>query len=474
MKRLSGSDQVFLSLETPDWHQHIAGMTVLDPSGDDEFSFERAVARLEERIELAPKFKWRLKQVPLGLDRPGWVQDDDFDLSRHVRRVGVPQPGGRQEIAELYGQIMTTQLDRRLPLWEYWYIDGLANGRIATVLKFHHALLDGVSGSSLATVLADLEPDADTPPVPDDLEHAGPEPSDAELLLRSVIPNARTPFRIARYVAQAANRGVAMLQYQQGSEDAPPLMGVPRTRWNAEIGPRRVATFSSVSLDDAKRLKKEHDVKINDVVLAMVAGALRAYLEGHGELPAESLMVGVPISTRAADDTQMDNTIANMSVLLATDIDDPVERLLQINRNAMASKEMTQAMRARRIQSIGETAPPLMLNLAIRAMHQTHAAAAMPTVMNAVVSNVPGPPFPLYFAGAEITGMFPGSVIMEGMGLNVTVLSYIDRIDIGLTADPELVPDLWDMADLMAVALDELMQASGLGPATEVVDAFGL
>jgi diacylglycerol O-acyltransferase len=473
MKRLSGSDQLFLSLETSEWHQHIAGLNVLDPTGRPDFGFETAIERLEERLDLAPKFKWKLKNVPLGLDRPGWVQDEDFDLARHVRRVGVPRPGTKVELAELYGQIMTSQLNRKIPLWEFWYIDGLANGRVATILKFHHALLDGVSGASLATVLADMEADAPTPVIPDDLPTAGTEPSDAELLLRSVIPNARTPFRLARYVAQAANRGIAMLQYQQGSDHAPPLTGIPRTRWNAEIGPRRSVAFASASLDDFTRPKKEHEVKINDVVLAMVGGALRKYLESHDELPEESLLVGVPISTRSGDDDELDNKIANMSVSLSTDIDDPVERLVQINRNSQASKEMTQAMRARKIQSIGETAPPLMLNLAVRALHQTKAVAAMPTVMNAVVSNVPGPPFPLYYAGAELTGMFPGSVIMESMGLNVTVLSYIDRVDIGLTADPELVPDLWDMADLMPAAVDELMRSSGLGPATEVVDAFG-
>jgi diacylglycerol O-acyltransferase len=473
MKRLSGSDQLFLSLETPEWHQHIAGLNILDPGDRPDFDFESSVAHLERRLALAPKFRWKLKHVPFGLDRPGWVEDEDFDLARHVRRVGVPQPGGREELAELYGQIMTTQLNRRIPLWEFWYIDGLAHGRVATVVKFHHALLDGVAGASLATVLADLAPDADDPPVPDDLPTAGPKPSDAELMLRSVIPNARTPFRLARYVAEAANRGVAMLQFQRGSDAAPPITGIPRTRWNQPIGPRRAATFASVSLDDVKQLKKEHDVKINDVVLAMVGGGLRKYLESHDELPEKSLTVGVPISTRSDDDDELDNKIANMMVSLATDVDDPVERLLQIHRSSQAAKEMTEAMRAKRIQSLGETAPPLMLNLAVRALHQTGAVSAMPTVMNAVVSNVPGPPFPLYFAGAEITGMYPGSVIMEGMGLNVTVLSYIDRIDIGLTADPELVPDLWDMADLMPVAVDELMQASGLGPATEVVDAFG-
>ena len=162
-----------------------------------------------------------------------------------------------------------------------------------------------------------------------------------------------------------------------------------------------------------------------------------------------------------------------MSVTLPTEVDDPVERLTQIHINSQASKEMTEAMRARRIQSLGETAPPLMLNLAVSALHRTGAVAAIPTAMNAVVSNVPGPPFPIYFAGAELTGMFPGSVIMEGMGLNVTVLSYIDRIDIGLSADPELVPDLWDMADLMPKAMNDLMNASGLGDAAKVTDAFG-
>ena len=212
MKRLSGSDQLFLSLETPEWHQHIAGLTLLDPSDCDDFGFDKAVAHLERRLDLAPKFRWKLKRVPFGLDRPGWVEDETFDLRRHVHRVGVPSPGGRRELAELYGQIMTTQLNRRYPLWDFWYIEGLANGRVAFVLKFHHCLLDGMAGASLATVLSDLSPDAEHPPVPDDLPEAGPAPSDAELVRRSVVPNTRIPFRIARYVGEAAGRGIAMLQ----------------------------------------------------------------------------------------------------------------------------------------------------------------------------------------------------------------------------------------------------------------------
>ncbi|MDH3706624.1 MAG: WS/DGAT domain-containing protein, partial [Acidimicrobiia bacterium] len=331
----------------------------------------------------------------------------------------------------------------------------------------------GVAGASLAAVMMDLEPDAPTPEPPGGTEGAGPEPTSWELLARSVVPNARTPFRIMRYGTALAQRGVAFVQHQIGADTPTAYTGIPRTRWNDRIGPRRSCAFSSVSLDDVKQLKVHHDVKVNDVVMAICAGAMRMYLDGHDELPESSLVAGVPVSTRAADDDSLDNQIANMNVSLATDVADPVERLLQINRNSQASKEMTSAVRARKIQSIGETAPPLMLNLAIRTLHGTGALTAVPTVMNTIISNVPGPPFPIYFAGARATGMFPGSVIMEAMGLNITVLSYVDRLDIGLAADPELVPDLWHLADLMPRALAELLDASDLGEPTPVVDPFG-
>ena len=473
MKRLTGPDALFLNLETSAWHQHIAGLTVLDPGQAADFTYDKAARAIEERLLLAPKFTWKLKTVPFDLDRPVWVEDTDFDISRHLHRVAVPAPGRREEVAGLLGQIMTYQLNRDLPLWEFWFIEGLTNDRVAFVLKFHHALLDGVAGASLAAVLMDLEPDAPTPDPPGGTEGAGPEPSSWELLARSAIPNARTPFRIARYTTALARRGVAVVQHQLGADIPAPYTGIPRTRWNDAIGPRRVCAFASVSFDDIKGLKSHHKVKVNDVVMAMCAGALRGYLVGHDELPDASLVAGVPVSTRAADDDSLDNQIANMNVSLATDIDDPVERLAQIHRNSQGAKEMTNAVRAKRIQSLGETAPPLVLNFAIRALHSTGALAAMPTVMNTIISNVPGPPFRIYFAGAEATGMFPGSVIMENMGLNITVLSYVDRLDVGLAADPELVPDLWVMADLFPVALAELLEASGLGPPTTIVDAFG-
>jgi len=460
-------------METASWHQHIAGLTILDPSEAEDFSLEKAVAIIEERMPLAPKFHWKLKTTPLNLDRPVWVDDDDFDIWRHVRRIGVPAPGGPRETAAMLAQVMSYQLDRNIPMWEFWYLEGMQNGRVGFILKFHHSLLDGVSGASLATVLMDMEPDADPPEIPDEIESPGRDPSQWELLARSTVPVMKTPFNILRYMGATARRGVEVLKYQAQSDVPQQLAGMPRTRWNHKIGPRRIMAASSVSMDDIKALKSRHNVKVNDVLLAVCSGALRSYLEAHGELPDTPLVAGVPISTRSDEDTEMDNKIANMNVGLGTHLPGALERLQRIHTNSQASKEMTNAVRAKKIQSIGETAPPIMLNAAIQAIYSTGTVAALPTMLNLVISNVPGPPFPIYFGGAKVTGMFPGSVIVEGTGLNITVFSYTDRLDFGLAADIDLVPDLWDLAGMIPDSLAELMDESGMGKPTPVVDAFG-
>ena len=253
----------------------------------------------------------------------------------------------------------------------------------------------------------------------------------------------------------------------------PNLLGVPTTSFNGVIGPRRALSFASISLDDVRSVKKHFDVKVNDVILALCAGALRGHLADDGELPDSPLVSGVPVSTRSGSDTAMDNQIAMMQVSLATDIADPAERLRAIFESSQNAKEMTEAIRAREIQSIGETAPPLLLNLAMRGAAATQLLSRLPTVVNTLISNVPGPPFPLYTAGARVTGIFATSVIMEGMGLNITIFSYEDRIDFGLHMDPDLVPDGWGLAERIPLALAELMAAGGLGAPTPVEDPFG-
>lgn len=470
MKRLGGTDALFLSLETPSWHQHVGGLSIIDPE-DRTITFDEFMMKVTERLPYAPKFRWKLKETPFGLDRPMWVDDEQFDIRRHVRRIGLPSPGGAKELGEVVGTLMSSQLDRRWPLWEMWFIDGIAGGKIAVFLKYHHCLLDGVAGASLATVLLDIEPDATAPlaalPSPEESK-AGPEPGDLQLLGRTLLAQPSRPLHLTRYVTGLFGKGLAAINSIRSDEENRAILRAPVTPFNAPIGPRRELAFASVSMSDVHALKTKHDVKVNDVVLAITSGALRHYLEKHDVLPDSPLVTSVPVSIRPQGDTSMDNQISNMFVSLATDVSDPVERLQAIKRSTQSAKAMRNAIGAREIQSIGEVASPLILGTAIRTIYRTSLMSRIPLRVNTVVSNVPGPNIPLYMCGGKVVAVFPSSVILEGMGLNVTVFSYLDRVDFGIHVDPDLVPDVWVLANEVPAALAEMMEASGLGSPTAV------
>jgi WS/DGAT/MGAT family acyltransferase len=470
MRRLSGTDALFLATETPSWHQHVGGIAIVDPAESDRFSFQAVRDTLLERLERVPKFRWKLKEVPLHLDRAIWVEDPNFDIDRHIRRIAVPPPGGRREVGDLLGMFMSYQLDRRRPLWETWYVDGVIGGQVAIVTKFHHCLMDGVSGAGLAEQLFDLEPNPPTqePAVPTARE---PDrvPSDLELVTRALIPTIQTPRKLIQYALRAAQRGITVLQQRSIN---PFQRGVAGPCFNGPIGPHRSNAFTSVALADVRELKEKLDVKVNDIVLALVSGSLRVHMERHRETPDGPLVAGVPLSTRMADDRDQSNKVAIMGASLATDVDDPLERVQEIHRNTQSAKELTEAVRARSIQSVGEVAPPLLINLASRAAWAADLGRRAPVVQNVVVSNVPGPPFPIYICGAKVSGIYAASVLLANMGLNVTLLSYIDRVDFGITADSDLVDDPWEIADGIPDALVELMEAAGLGKPTPVHDPF--
>lgn len=471
MKRLSGTDALFLSTETPSWHQHVGGLTVVDPSESDRFSFEEVRRTLVERIPRAPKFTWKLKEVPLHLDRAVWIEDRDFDIDKHFRRIAVPPPGGRKELGDLVGMLMGYQLDRRRPLWEMWYVDGVVGGQVAMIMKYHHCLMDGMSGAGLAEQLFDLEPNpaSDAPLLPVAEEERPPEPSDLELLARALIPTIQTPRKLAQYAVRTAARGVTILQQRNKN---PMPVGVGGPCFNGTVGPHRQSSFVSVSLDDVRALKDTLGVKVNDIVLALVSGALRRHMESHGDLPERSLVAQVPVSTRVADDKDQTNRVATMAASLATDIDDPVERVRAIHASTQSAKELTEAVRARAIQSVGEVAPPLLIGLASRAAWASNISDRIPVVANVVVSNVPGPPFPVYSCGAKVSGIYAASVLLFYAGLNITLMSYVDRLDFGFTSDPDLLRDPWEIADGIKDALAELMEAAALGPPTKVEDPF--
>lgn len=469
MKRLSGTDALFLSTETPAWHQHVGGLAVLDPAESERFGFEEVRRTLLERIDRVPKFKWKLKEVPLHLDRAVWIEDRDFDIDKHLRRIAVPPPGGREQVGDLFGMLMSYQLDRRRPLWEMFYVDGVVGGQVALLTKFHHCLMDGVSGAGLTEQLFDLEPN---PPEQDPApaEEAGlREPSDLELFARALIPTIRTPRLVTEYLYRTAGRGFTVFQRRNRN---PLALGTAGPCFNGTVGPHRQSSFVSVSLDDVKAVKDKLGVTVNDVVLGLVSGALRQHMQRHGDMPEGSLAAQVPVSTRVADDTDQSNKVATMGTTLATDVDDPLERLHAIHLSTQSAKELTQAVRARKIQSVGEVAPPLLINLASRAVWAANLSSRIPVVANVVVSNVPGPPFPIYACGAQVSGIYVASVLLFYAGLNVTLLSYIDRLDFGLTSDPDLLEDPWEIADGIKAALAELMDAAGLGQPTPVHDPF--
>ncbi|MGH9186582.1 MAG: WS/DGAT/MGAT family O-acyltransferase [Acidimicrobiales bacterium] len=461
MRRMRGQDAAFLYGETPAWHMHVCAVGIADTTDAPDFSFEALRALLIQRLPQLPQFRWKLVDVPLGLDRPGWVEDADFDPDYHIRHIAVPPPGGRRELEDLVGHLIGYKLNRERPLWEMWVIEGLEGDRVAVFTKVHHAIIDGVSGAGLGEILFDIEPT----PRPADTEvreslHGQTQPTQFELLARGLVNAAvLTPVRVARFAGQGVGQLLAVQAYLRGGDRARARLPfqAPRTRFNADLTPHRSYSSASVPLAAVKAIKDVHGVKLNDVVLAVCAGAMRAYLSGHGELPDQPLLAQVPVSLRTdADRDEVGNKVGTMFVSLATDVAAAGERLRAIYVSSQGAKEMRQALSARSIMGITETAPPALIALAARAMSSAGLGARTPPPVNVIISNVPGPPFPLYMAGARLESLVPLGPLLVGIGLTITVFSYEDRIDFGFMTCPELVPDVAALADAVPAAMAEL------------------
>jgi diacylglycerol O-acyltransferase / wax synthase len=459
-------DAAFLYGETPSWHMHVSAVLIADPSTAPRgFSIDELKRRIAERLHLAPQFRWRLVEVPFGLDRPGWIEDPDFDINQHVRRIAVPPPGGDEQLGNLIGDLVSVKLDRRKPLWEFWVIEGLERGRIAVLAKVHHSIIDGISGSELASVLFDLEPDP--PPAGEPPERTVDEvPNPFELLFKGLADTMLTPWRIVRLAEQSVRQGLKFLGFQRQSKPPPAPFQAPRTSFNTELTPHRRFVFATVPLDDVRAIKSAFDVKLNDVVLAICSGALRRYLLSRDELPAQPLIAQIPVSMRTdGERSEVGTKVAAMFASLATDVADPMLRLLSIHESTKGAKEMQRALAAEKIMGITEAAPPALISLAARMYTAAHLDLLTPPVMNLIISNVPGPPFPLYVAGAEIESLYPMGPLLYGTGVNVTVFSYRDRIDFGFMVDRRAVPHPWLLAEGIEASFDELKLAAENVPA---------
>lgn len=470
MERLSGLDSAFLSMETPAMHLHVAIAAVIDPTTmAAPYSFDQLKAFVTRRLLGDAAFRRRVVEVPFGLNHPIWVEDPHLDLDYHIRRHVLPSPGGPRELTDLTGAIVGVPLDRSRPLWEIHVVEGLHDGNVALIGKIHHAAVDGVSGAELFVHLFDLTPDPADGPVPGgDTGEAKPVaaeriPSDVELVGHALLSQARRTVSLPALLGRTVRTATQLVNRHRDPATvvgAVPLRA-PRTPWSAAITPHRSVAFARVRLSDIKRIRAAFGVKVNDVVLAVVSGAARRYLADRDALPREPLVGMCPVSVRAEDEKgRPDNRVSAMFVHLRTDVDDVSDRLRAIARTTRGAKEDHNAIGARFLQNWAEHAAPSTFALATRLYSRLNIADRHPPIYNVVVSNVPGPDFPLYLDGARLVATYPMGPIMEGAGLNVTVLSYMDNVDFGFLAGAELVPDVWDLADHVDDAMADLLAAA--------------
>ena len=463
MERLSGLDTSFLYLETPRVHMHVGLAAVLDPAAmPDGYSFQKIADHIADRVARHHELRQRLVRVPFDLHHPLWVDDPNFDVIHHVHQVALPKPGDLREFGAMVGRISSTPLDRSRALWEAWVIEGLEDGRFGLMLKLHHAAVDGVSGARFLMHFLELSPaPASLPPPP--ARTAQPLLTDTQLLAYAIRSRLKQPLQAARILGRTLYNYGSVIQKQMRSEEPSggrPLRA-PRTPFNASVSARRNLAMARLPLSEIKEIKRALDVTVNDVVLAIAGGALRRYLERRSALPSQSLTAVCPISVRNEMDMEdMNNKVSAMWCALGTHLPDPIERVRTISRVTAAAKSEHQMMGAGMLQEWAEIAAPNMLRFAVRFYCDMQLANRHRPIHNLVLSNVPGPRVPLFLGGAKVEALYPTGPVMEGAGLNLTVMSYLDSMDFGFFVDSELVPDVWDLVADTRASFKELHGAA--------------
>ena len=465
MERLSGLDASFLYIESSDQPLHVCSILELDTSSrPDGYTFDRLRDDLATRIAAIPEFRAKLADSQLNLDYPVWVDDDGFDLDRHLLRIELPAPGGRRELAEICGHIASTPLDRDRPLWEMWVIDGIADtdpragGLLAVMTKVHHAAVDGVTGANLLSQLCSVEPDVPPPEPVAGPGSAGPLQIAAGGLLRF----AFRPWQLANVMPTTVATIVKTLRRARGGLTmAAPFAGPP-TRFNASVTADRNIALAQLDLDDIKKVKDCFKVTVNDVVMALCAAVLRWFLSDHDELPARSLVAMVPVSVHEKSDRPGHNQVSGMFCSLETHLGDPAQRLRAIARADAAAKNHSSAISPTLLQDWAQLAARAVFGAVFRLVADSPLIGN--PVHNLIISNVPGPQAQLYFLGCEVEAMYPLGPLFHGCGLNVTAMSLNGKLNIGVICCPDLLPDLWRMVDDFDVALEELLECAVPAP----------
>ncbi len=467
MARLSGLDASFLYMETPSMHTHVCLAAVLDTSTMPEpYSFEAIRQRVEARVPLIPPFRRIVREIPLQVHHPVWVDDPDFRIEHHVHQARLPAPASLEQFAHFAASIASVPLDRSRPLWNMTVVEGLPDGRIGLVIKVHHSAMDGTAGIEIMYALFDVEPDPPaeaTPPQVDEPAPAPAEPSEWDLVIQAAGDRFRANAGVAglvRRTSDAIGEVARGRSASHGPSGGTPL-SAPQTPFNGSIGPERSMAFTQVSLSEVKEVKTTFGVTVNDVVLAICARALRGYLRDHDCLPEGPLLASCPVSIRTKDETgAYGNRVSVMFSQLHSELAGPVESLRATAAAAGAAKVEQRQLGASMLGDWAEVADPRSLSFISDVLTRFKLADRLPPVHNVVVSNVPGPGFPVYLAGAKLEQAYPMGPVLEGAGLNITVLSYCDSVDIGFIAATNLVPDLDELAAQVVPAFAELVEAA--------------
>jgi len=464
MRHLSGIDAAFLYLETPEMPMHVGSLSLLDlPAGYEGDFYEDVKRHVASRMHLAPVFQRKLALMPFELANPVWVDDDDIDLDYHIRRIVLSKPGAMAQLEAYVGRLHSSLLDRSRPLWEFYIIEGFHTGQIAFYSKAHHAGMDGAAGVALANAIMDTTPAPRAVKPPPARTRSHHYQLGVAELAGAAISNTAVQFvklvRLFPAVAKAA-ANIALPPKGQDGKRRPRLptglaLG-PKTTLNVAITNQRVFAVQSLPLADAKLVARRMHVTLNDVVMALCSGALRRYLEDRGGVPKKSLIAGVPVSLREAGNTDMNNQVTMMLASLATNVADPLERLQAIHASAASSKEFTGNLKAAIPLDFPSFGAPWLITGLASLYGRSRVANVLPPIANVAISNVPGPQFPLYLAGARMATYYPVSIPAHGIALNMTVESYHGSLDFGLTACRRAVPDVREIADHLRDALDEL------------------
>jgi WS/DGAT/MGAT family acyltransferase len=453
MKRLSFLDALFLYLETPETPMHVASVTIFNPASPQDDLFSRFREHIESRLDLLPSFRRRLELTPLGIDHPAWVIEHRLDLDRHICHQALPKPGGMEQLRTLIARLHAAPLDRSRPLWEYHFIEGLEGGAFAVYAKVHHSAMDGLAGMATLGVTFDFAPGAEREQPPARVVPPEVEPSDViELTSTAVGDFIRQGWRaiaglpgVARALAKAAphfGRDARFL-FRYVKE-------MPRTPLNTAISGHRVYATASLSLPEVKALAKSRGVTINDVVLALCAGALRRYLSWRAALPEKALTAAVPVSVRPLGDAKLNNQVFFALSRLPTDIAEPLPRLAAAQSAGQEAKGLFSDIRDLMTTDISILGAPLVVTGLTKLWAGARASNYLGPFFNVIVSNVPGPRKTMYCLGAPAIHYFPVSIPYHGCALNMTVQSYLDHLEFGLVGCSDAVPDAQRIADAIA------------------------